>query len=520
MVGKYSFVGRKLLSGSVLQVCNLIAAAVASFFLMPFIVHHLGDRIYGFWTLAGAFIGYYSLLDFGLSSAVSQYISQAIGRKNHLECLTIFNTALRINSLLGGIALVLTAAFVMAAPWFCHNPADAHLFRRVLAVLGISAALGFPVRVYGGVLFTEFLFDIQAWLSFLGLALRTGLVVWAILAGGGLLALAWVTLFATLPVSGLQVWFARRKASWARIKTGSVGLKTAKSLSSYSAYTFMTSLADIVRFQIDPLVISGLIGLAEVTHYRVAGLFAQYYLQILILSVGMLQPVMSRLYGSGDQVGLEKVFFFGTKLSLCISVFICLALFAWGRPLIARWMGPTYEDAYWPLVTLSLSALLDVSQRTSIDLLFATFNHRLYTYLNWAEGILNLVFSLALARPLGILGVALGTLIGAVVVRIVVQPWWVCKVSSLHYGSYMRFLGRNVAYCVCLMGAATAIVAWGLRPSYPFLVASAICATAIYAIGSWMLVLDPREREHFRIALRRNYDQKHTESETVGVAAS
>lgn len=493
--------GRRLLSGSVLQVGNLVAAAIASFFLMPFIVHHLGDRVYGFWSLAAAFIGYYSVLDFGLSSAVSQYLSLAIGRNDPDECRAIFNTALRINFVLGGIAVLVTAALVGATPWFSNNAVDAHIFRSVIAILGINAAIGFPVRVYGGTLYTGFRFDIQSWLQLLGLTLRTGLAVGVILAGDGLLALAWVTLISTLPVAALQIWFARREASWARIETKSVELKVAKSLSSYSVYTFLTYLADMLRFQIDPLVISGLIGLAAVTHYRVAGVFAQYYLQIIIVSIGMLQPLFARLHGTGDREGIEKVFFFGTKLSCCISIFVCFALIGWGKPFIARWMGSRYEDAYLPLVVLSLAVLLDVSQKPSIDLLYATFNHRFYTYLNWAEGVTNLAFSLILVRRFGITGVAMGTLIAALIVRLVVQPWWVCRVMQLHYAGYMSFLGRNLLSCAFLMGFATAISAWGLRPSYPLLVTSTVCVSTVYAIGAWQLLFNRRERQIFLAAL-------------------
>lgn len=501
MVGKFTSTGRKLISGSILQVGNLVATALSSFFLMPFIVHHLGDRIYGFWTLAFTFIGYYFLLDFGLSGAVSQFMSIALGRNDHAECKAVFNTSLRIQSFLGGIALLATVLIVIATPWLCHSPSDVPLFREVIAILGVSTALGFPVRVYGGVLYTQLRYDIQSWLSLLGLVLRTGLVFWAILAGGSLLSLAWMTLLATLPVYVLQIWYARREASWARLETGSAELKVAKSLSSYSVYTFLAGLADTLRFQIDPLVISGFIGLAAVTHYRVAGIFAQYYLQILIFSVGMLQPVFSRLHGAGDRAGLEKTFFFGTKLAACFSVFMCVALIGWGKPFIARWMGASYEDAYWPLVTLSLAVFLDVSQKPSIDLLYATFNHRFYTYTNWAEGLLNLGFSLALARPLGILGVALGTLIGALIIRLAVQPWWVCKVSALQYGMYMKFVGKHVLYSVCLAAVAVGIASWGLRPSYILLIASAICATAVYALGSWLLLFDRREKDLFRAAI-------------------
>lgn len=515
MGGRHSSAARNMVSASVLRVGNLVGAAIASFFLMPSLVHHLGDRTFAFWSLATVFIGYYNLLDFGLSCAVSQHMSTAIGRNDQAECRGVFNTALRIQSLLGGVALLVTAAIAAAAPWICRSSADGQLFSKVIVILGVTAALGFPARVYGGVLDAELRFDIRAWLGLFGLALRTGLFVWVILAGGGLLALAWTTIIANVPETVLQIWFARREASWARIESKSIESRRAKSLFSYSLYTSCAYLADILRFQIDPFVISGLIGLAAVTHYRVAGVFAQYYLQIIVVSVGMLWPVLSRLYGAGNKSGIEEVFFSGTKLSSCISVFICLALIGWGKPLIVRWMGTRYGDGYLPLVALSLAVLLDVSQKPSVDLLYATFKHRFYTYINWAEGILNLAFSLALARPLGILGVALGTLIGAFLVRIVLQPWWVCKVSGLHYGDYMRFLGKNVLRCGCLAGVAIAISAWGLRPNYLWLISSAVCATAIYSAGSWLVIFNRRERELVLGALRRDDSRKHTEPAAV-----
>jgi O-antigen/teichoic acid export membrane protein len=512
-------VRRKLLSGSVLRVINLVAAAVSSFFLMPFIVHRLGDRIYGFWSFAAVFVGYYNLLDFGLSSAVSQYICIAIGRKNSSECRSVFNTALRLQSLIGGVALLATAGVAVATPLFCHNPEDVHLFRRAIIILGVNAALGFPVRVYWAVLEAQFRFDLQSWLANLGLVLRTGLIIFVLLAGGGLIALAWVTLFATLLVSALQIWLARREAPWARLERKSIKSKVVKDFFSYSIYTFVAYLADTVRFQLDTVVISGLIGLAAVTHYKVAGVLAQYYLQIIVVTVGMLLPVLSRLHGAGDRSALEKVFFFGTKLSCCISVFICVGLIAWGKPFIARWMGAQYEDGYLPLVLLSLAVLLDVCQKSSADLLYATFNHRFYASLNAAEAVLNLGFSLALARPMGIAGVAAGTLIGAVLTRIVFQPMYVCKVSGFDYKEYMGFLGGNLLRCGCVAAAATGLVAWGLRPNYPRLITSAVCAACIYGLGSWLVVFNRQEREQLLGALKGESSSINSESASVTAVA-
>lgn len=518
MTGEYSSIGRKLLSASVLRACNLLGAAMASFFMMPFMVHHFGDRTYAFWSLATVFIGYYSLLDAGLSCAVSQHMSVAIGRKDQDECRTVFNTALRIQTGLGAVALLSTALIAAVASRICRSPEDAQLFSKIIIILGVTVALGFPARVYGGVLEAELRFDLRASLGLLSLALRTSLFVWVILAGRGLLALAWTTVIAAIPETVLQILFARREATWARIESGIIERKTTTDLFSYSIYTSIAYIADILRFQIDPFVISGLIGLAAVTHYRIAGVFTQYYLQIIFISVGMLWPVLSRLHGRGDRSRVEEVFFSGTKLSCCISVFICLGLIGWGKSFIARWMGASYEDGYLPLVALSLAILLDVCQKPSIDLLYATFKHRVYIWINWAEGILNLAFSLALARPLGIFGVALGTLIAAFLVRILLQPWWVCKVTGLHYGRYMRFLGKNLLLCSCVAGVAIAVSAWGLRSNYLWLVSSAICATVIYSAGSWMAIFDQRERAVMLGAFRTNENWRHTEPSAVSLA--
>ena len=156
-----SSTGTKLLSGSVLRLVNLFVGVVSSFILLPFIVHHLGDRLYGFWSFAWAFIGYYGLLDFGFSSAVSQYVCIAIAQKNLDECRSVFNTALRIQSLLGCLALLVTGVLAGAAPWVCKNPNDVALFREVIAILGVNVAISFPLSTYAGLLEAELRFDIH-----------------------------------------------------------------------------------------------------------------------------------------------------------------------------------------------------------------------------------------------------------------------------------------------------------------------------------------------------------------------
>lgn len=513
-----SVTGKKLLSGSVLRTVSLVSNGVAAFLLLPFLVRHLGDRLYGFWALAGTFVGYYGVLDFGLTATVCQYISGAIGKKDHEECNLVFNTALRIHSFLGGVLLFVSFVLAALAPLICHNPQDASLFWKVILLLGVTMALGFPLKTYAGLLLAELHFDLISWFSLLNTALRTIFIVWAVLAGHGLLGLACATLFATLPSSLLTLWLTHRKFPWIRIHAGPTNRKTTKSLFSYSAYISIADIADRLRFEVDPLVITAFVGLAAVTHYRIASVLADQFLRVMISTVGVFQPLLSQLHGANDAARIKRTFFLATKISVCIASFICFGLIAWGRPMILRWMGLHYMDAYGPLVVLALAMVVDLWQLPSVNFLYATFKHRFYAFSTLTEGLLNLGISLILVHRYGILGVALGTLVAAVIVRIVVQPWWMCRVSDISYSKYMRFLVGNILRCTCLIGISIPFIFWGLKPDYRYIFSSALCATVMYAIGSWLVVFGPDERNLFWSATIRRRDTLGAKASTASAA--
>ena len=268
-------------------------------------------------------------------------------------------------------------------------------------------------------------------------------------------------------------------------------------------YLFITDIGDRLRFTVDPLVITAFVGLAAVTHYRFATVFTDQYMRIMVSTVGVFWPLLSQLHGANQDAKTKKTFFFATKISVCLASFLCFGLIAWGKPMVLRWMGPRYLDSYGPLVVLTLAMLVDLWQLPTVSLLFATFKDRVYAFSTLAEGILNLAVSLALVRRYGILGVALGTLVAAVIIRLIIQPWLMCRVSQISYSVYMRFLASNTLRCAGLIGVSYLLLSWGLRPNYMYLFGSAACASVLYAAGSWFLVLDKKERELFWAALRK-----------------
>jgi hypothetical protein len=106
-------------------------------------------------------------------------------------------------------------------------------------------------------------------------------------------------------------------------------------------------------------------------------------------------------------------------------------------------------------------------------------------------------------KPLGILGVALGTPIGGFLIRVIVQPWWVCKAAGPTYLSNVRFLGKMLVSTIGIMGAAVALTDWLIKPTYVSTTGTAVCATLIYAVGVWLIIFNRSDREMILTLLMR-----------------
>jgi O-antigen/teichoic acid export membrane protein len=492
---------RLLVSGSALRAGNLVAQVMVGFFLTPFVVHSLGDRMYGFWALVGTFIGYYGLLELGLGSAVSRYVGGALGKGDKEECGKLFSTALQLYVVLGLAVIAITVVLSFASPLFVRNPQDASLFGKVILILGLSIGLGFPARAFGGILNAELRLD---WLAVIGLAtllLRTALVVAVLLAGCKVLALAWVAFISGLPGIAASAVLARKQCPWLRFSAQPWLGQRARALLSYGAFALVAHVADQLRSGVDEFVIAGCVGLAAVTHFRIASLLAGYFANLMMALVGTIQPWFSRMDGTGDQHAIQRALLFSTKLSICAAAFAAFGFVALGKPFIERWMGRPYLDAYPCLAILALGYVAAFGQGPSRYLLYGISKHKFFAVINTIEGVANVGLSIWFVRTMGIFGVALGTFIPMVVVKLIAQPLYVCRVSLIPYGVYVRELAKSLLIvCASLIVPGLISVRFAAA-NYYSLAAVALASLVCYAAVIRFLQFNGQEWEMLRRAV-------------------
>ncbi len=489
----------KLIKGSLFRIFNLVVIIGISFFMMPFVIKALGDRWYGLWIFAATIVGYYGFLDLGLSSAIQRFISQAIGKDNRTEINTIFNTSLFLFIIAGLLVLLISTVIVLLCPHFVDNAADVNTFRIVIFLIGLDVAISFPVRAFIGFLCANVRFDVVNTIDILKLLLRTALILYFLGRGHGIVSLALISISVDILQYLVTVIFVMSRFSGLEFSTAHIARDRVGKLFKYSVFTFISNVAERLRFHTDAFVITAFLGLSFVTHYSIGARIATYYMKIVNSATTLMFPVFSKLEGQHDYDQIREKFTFVTKLTVIFSVYVSGILIIYGKAFITRWMGTAYTDAYNILAILIIGILFNTIQMASAALLYGLSRHRFYSIVVCSEGVANLLLSMLLVGRYGIAGVAMGTTIPLLVTNILIIPVYTCRVIGIGLGRYVRGV-----LCAAALGAAVHAGSWfvirdAITSSYPRLLILGVSTSAVYLILNAFIMLRKHERMYFKI---------------------
>jgi O-antigen/teichoic acid export membrane protein len=501
---------RILLLGSALGIASVVAATGVGFFLMPFLVHALGDRMYGYWALVGTLLGYYGILDLGITPAVQFQVAKAIGQGDGESPNRTLSTAVVVCAGLGLIALAITIVVAVCCPLFIANAGDVRLFRTVVIIVGVGFALGFPGRALMGGVHGHLRNDLIALVAILGLIFRTSLIVAALLKGKGIIGLALVSLLTESAMYLAYYLILRRIQKGLHISFALADKNVFKELLHYGGYSVVIRVGDQLRLAVDAWMVAAFVGLGAVAHYTIGSRLSGYFLSFILSAVGLLQSWFSQLLGSRDYVGIRKTLTLGTRVAAALSTIVMVSFVLYGRAFISEWMGPFYADAYRPSAILMAALFCDLAQQPSVTYLNGVSRNRYLAFQTLGEGVANLLLSMYWARPYGMIGVALGTLVPMVAAKVFLQPAYVCR----HAGIPLRWYYVNVLGKSAVVPALLGLVMWRLLfHNLHVLGLSRVCAiialqASLCALGAFFLVLDREDRHRVLSKVWSGYKPK------------
>lgn len=414
-----------IIRSSVARSSFTVVALGVSFFMMPFIIKHLGDRWYGILMMLTALTGYYYFIDFGLASAVTRYVTMYIAKNDNENANIIINTSLAIYIIMAFLILILTLLASYLACHFVSDTEDLLIIRTVIIILGINLALEFPFKAFAGVMGAFLRYDLLTFSHFISLVLSTALTLYFLSQGYGIISLAIISLSTSFLSNILFYLIAKYLFAPMQMSRKYFHLPRVLELFSYSVWTFVMQIGEQLRYKIDAFVIGWYLSASAVTHYSIGANFPLAVINLVYRATNFLVPVFTTYYARGDYEGIKDKLLFATKINAILVTFGGGLLIIIGKPLIQRWIGSEYLDAYPVLVLLTIGIIIEAIQNPSNNVLMAISKHKFFAYMNVVEGVSKFILCIILVRYYGILGVAIGTVIPLALCRMVVMPYYV-----------------------------------------------------------------------------------------------
>ncbi len=487
---------------------NSIAKFVALgtwFFLTPFILRELGVAQYSLWVLVGSVVAYGSLLDFGIGGAVVKYIAEHRSRNDLGAAQSLIATALWLYCGLGLLAVLASLVLAPLFPALIHLPPEEEATARwLIIVMGINVGVALPSAVPLSVLRGLQRYEITNALSTIALLISAGATAVILWLGGGVVAMAAVNIPIALATQIPGIIAIARIAPELRFGWRGARRDLAWEVLTFSSSIFLNDVAGYLQTKTDELVIAASMAIGAVAPYSIARKLSEAALLFTDQFLKVLLPIASSLHAENDRRRLQALYLNATRLACAIYLAFGLILVMLAGPLLTLWVGAEYA-AYAPLVTiLTVAGLISISQWSGAAILQGMARHRILGFTALGSGIANLLLSLTLIGPLGLVGVALGTLIPTAIECIfIIQPY-ALRTIGVRWGDILR-----QAYGPALLPALPAVAVLATLQqmvainSFWMLALVAGAGLAVYLTGYFTLGAGSVERNLIRDAVQR-----------------
>ena len=387
--------------------------AIVGLVMLPFNLHHLGMAAYGLWMLTSSVTAYLTMLDLGYGGALVRFVARYRAQRDAKALNEVLSTLSVVYTAIAIITYLIVLVIASNLEWLTRvSPENAATSRTLLLVVGANIALRFVFGIYGGVVVGFQRYHLNNLTSIgTSLAVAAANVLVLTVGHGDVVALVAVT--TAVRVAALLVYkfnasrvFPGLSISWALFSR-----ERLREVTGFSVFMLGLDAAYKVNYSSDVMVIGALLGTPAVALWSPAQRLSEVTLKLSNQLAEALFPIVVDCDAGQRDARLRRIFIEGTKLSLATVLPIAGGLAMLADPLLVAWIGPSFSTTATIVQLLAGVVIVRVGSSTASVLLKGAGLHRRLTALVALMAVANIVLSIALAGPLGLAGVAIGTLI-------------------------------------------------------------------------------------------------------------
>jgi O-antigen/teichoic acid export membrane protein len=473
---------------------------VAGIALFPFIAAQVGLEAFGVWLLISSITIFFSTTDFGLGTSAIRYIAAAHGDDDHDQVNRVLCSTLACFLVLGAaLAAVYVGVFAVLWDHFDIPSGQQTAAREILVIVAATTLLiGMPLYVFRQVLAAIGHYD-KANAILLGQTLlRVTLIVGLLLGGLGIVSVALAEGIAAIVSSTAALIWCRRLLPRLRLHPSLASMRLVREMAPYSAQVFVMGMAALVILETDTIVIGLSLPILMVTLY--SGAF-RIYKTARDVTQSIMQAVVpdaSRALARGELDRVRMLLLRGSTFANLLVAAVAVPIMVFARPLLVTWAGAQFDQVVGVLLILMGGLLLNNNHLVAVGVLTGMGRIGAYTRLHVIWALANVALSLALIGPLGLEGVALGSVLPLVVL----EPIYL-RIALRETGVSPRAFVLTAIVRPYGCAAVAAIAPLALLAAMGPTIAAAVVGTAAYLVLYGALTLSRGLHREQRTVLRR-----------------
>jgi O-antigen/teichoic acid export membrane protein len=269
------------------------------------------------------------------------------------------------------------------------------------------------------------------------LGLRTITFLFILNNGGGLLAIGVAITIFGIAQNVILASAAHLLVSGLRCSHRFVDFATFQAIRGYSLWAFLIMIAGRLSFSTDAIVIGANLSPEYITYFAIGARLTEYCKTAIRTATTVLTPAISALEAKGDMDRVRRIFLTGSRCVAWVVIPVQLTLVCLGYEFLAIWISPDVADeAYLPMVCLAVPLSITLSQSIAGRIFYGIGRLKWFAAAAVSEAIANLGLSLALVRPYGITGVAIGTMVPNILFSLSIAAA-ACRFLSVGTAQYM-----------------------------------------------------------------------------------
>jgi len=475
---------------------SLIVGALIAIVLTPIMIRGLGQYYYGLWVLVMSISDQYGLLDLGMTTALSRFAGYFRGSTDRSGLDESFSITFLLTLSMSALICALSAAGGgLLSTFFKISGPDRATFVHLVFLLGLTTAVAFPERMLAAYLRGIQRFDLFNVAATGATAMRALLFFIALRLGSGVITIALITLGMQMLSFGVHYEMVRSADPGLRISFTNLRRNRVREMFGFSIYAFIASVGTRLITRLDSVVIGRILTVALIAPFNVASRLTDYFVGVFSGVHGPVLSAMSELDGASKPEELRILFLRSSRYTFLLSFFMGSVLIVDGRALLQLWLASSGLDldlTYKVLVILTLCYTANQAQLPSWSVIYARARHQILAGLILCEGLVNLGLSIYWGHRYGLVGIAMGTTVPALVHHLLITPYYALRVIEMPVGRYLKGLVRPMA--AGALFASLGYIDLAQPTSLVQLVLLMVCQTSIFGLIAYVVALQSDEK--------------------------